>query len=65
MGTSPVVPQLRLHAPNAGGPSSIPGRGTRSHVPQLKSLHATTKNLVCRNQDPVQPNKNKYLNVNK
>ncbi|TEA31764.1 hypothetical protein DBR06_SOUSAS14110001, partial [Sousa chinensis] len=25
-----VVQRLRLHAPNAGGPGSIPGQGTRS-----------------------------------
>ena len=30
----PVAQWLRLHPPNAGGPSSIPGQGTRSHVPQ-------------------------------
>ena len=35
-GTSLVVQWLRLHAPNAGGPGSIPGRGTK--VP-----HTTTK----------------------
>ena len=29
--------------PNAGGPGSIPGQGTRSHMLQLKSLHAATK----------------------
>ncbi|TEA32356.1 hypothetical protein DBR06_SOUSAS5210050, partial [Sousa chinensis] len=23
-------------APNAGGPGSIPGQGTRSHIPQLR-----------------------------
>ena len=35
---------LRLHAPNAGGPGSIPGQGTRSHIhAATKSLHATTK----------------------
>ena len=28
---------------NAGGPSSIPGEGTRSRMPQLKDLHAATK----------------------
>ena len=39
-----------LHAPNAEGPGSIPGQGTRSHmlqlsgcVPQLKISRATTK----------------------
>ena len=29
-GISLVVQWLRLHAPNAGGPGSIPGQGTRS-----------------------------------
>ena len=31
-----VVQWLRLHTPNAGGLSSIPGQGTRSHMPQLR-----------------------------
>ena len=35
-GTSVVVQRLRLHAPNAGGRSSIPGQGTRSRTPQLR-----------------------------
>ena len=35
-GTSLVVPCLRLCAPNAGGPSSFPGQGTRSCRPQLR-----------------------------
>ena len=39
----PVVRWLRLHSPNAGGPGSIPGQGTRSHMPQLKVPHAATK----------------------
>ena len=43
MGTSLVVHWLRLRAPNTGGPGLIPGQGTRSHMPQLKVLHATTK----------------------
>ena len=49
-GTSLVVQWLRLQAPNAGGLGSMPGRGTRSHVLQLrvdrlqlKILHAVTK----------------------
>ena len=25
---------LRFHAPCAGGPGSVPGQGTRSHMPQ-------------------------------
>ena len=28
-----VVQGLTLHAPNAGAPGSIPGQGTRSHMP--------------------------------
>ena len=35
-GTSLVVQWLRSQAPKAGGPGSIPGRGTRSHMPQLR-----------------------------
>ena len=55
-GDFPGLSGLRLHAPKAGGPSSIPGQGTRSHMlklrthmPQLKRerereiLHASTK----------------------
>ena len=43
MGTSLVVRWLGLCAPNAGGLGSIPGEGTRSHMPLLKILHATMK----------------------
>ena len=43
LGTSLVAQWLGLSAPNAGGPGSIPGRGTRSH------MHATTKEPTCRN----------------
>ena len=43
VGTSLVVQWLRLHTPNAGGPGSIPGQGTRSHMQQLKILYAATK----------------------
>ena len=48
--TSQVVQGLRLHTPNAGGPGSMPGQGTRScmsllRVPvlQLKIARVTTK----------------------
>ena len=34
--TSPAVQWLRLHAPNAGGLSSIPGQETRSHMLELR-----------------------------
>ena len=35
-GPSLMVQWLGLHTPRAGGPSSIPGQGTRSHMPQLR-----------------------------
>ena len=38
LGTSLVVQGLRLCAPKAGGPGSIPRQGTRSCLPQLKDL---------------------------
>ena len=44
--TSLVVQQLRLCAPNAGGPGSIPGWGAGSCMhAATKILHATTKSL--------------------
>lgn len=43
LGTSLVAQWLRLCAPNAGGPGSIPGQGTRCHTSQLKMSHAATK----------------------
>ena len=56
-GTSLVAQWLRLQAPNAGGPGSIPGQGTRSHMhaatksshAQLRSWQAATKEPKCRN----------------
>ena len=46
LGTSLVVQQLRLHAPNAGGPGWITSRGTKTlhaaqHSPKgkKKSVH--------------------------
>ena len=51
-GTSLVVHWLRLRAPNADSPGSIPGQGTRSHIlqlrvhmPQLKISSAAAK--IC------------------
>ncbi|TEA34794.1 hypothetical protein DBR06_SOUSAS11910017, partial [Sousa chinensis] len=45
-----VVQWLRLHAPNGGGPGSIPGQGTRSHThATTKSSNAATKEPACRN----------------
>ena len=53
-----MVQQLRLPAPSVGGPGSIPGQGTRSHmhqltvhVPQLKISRAATKDPACLNGD--------------
>ena len=45
--TSLVVQQLRLCVPNAGGPGSIPGQGTRSCTLQLK------KDPARHNEDPA------------
>ena len=39
----PVVQWLRLYTPNAGGPGSIPGQGTRARTPQLNLPHVATK----------------------
>ena len=36
LGTSLMVQWLRLHAPNAGDLSSIPGQGICSHMRQLR-----------------------------
>ena len=49
-GTSLVAQWVRLCARNAGGPGSIPDRGTRFHMhATTKRSHATTKELVCCN----------------
>ena len=42
-----VVQGLRLHTPNGGGLGLIPGQGTRSHTPQLKTPSATTNDPAC------------------
>ena len=47
-GASLVVQWLRLRAPNAGGPGSIPGQETRFHVLQLKIPCAATR--TCSSQ---------------
>ncbi|TEA25037.1 hypothetical protein DBR06_SOUSAS6010005, partial [Sousa chinensis] len=52
-----VAQWMGLHAPSAGGPGSIPGQGTRSHMllrlrvnmPQLRSLRATVREPTCLN----------------
>ena len=65
MVSSLVIQGLRLCTDNAGGLGSIPGQGTRSHMPQLwvcmlqlKILHAAMKiKYGCCNSDLMQPNK--------
>ena len=59
-GISLVVQWLRLCAPNAGGPGSIPGQGTRSHVLQLKIPHSATK--TWSSQINILKRKKKILN---
>ena len=63
MGTSLVVQWVRLHTPNAGGPGSIPGQGTRSLMhAATKSSHASTKiphaaaKSACCNKEPARCN---------
>ena len=68
-----VVQWLRLSTPNAGGPGSIPGQRTRSHVPQLKIPNATPKKKrsfmmqqrlktpKCHNYDLTQPKKESFF----
>ena len=47
-GASLVAQWLGLCAPNAGGPGSLPRRGTRSHMhAATKSSNATTKDPAC------------------
>ena len=42
IGTCLVVQWLGLRVPNAGGPGSTAGQGTRSHMTQLKIPCAAT-----------------------
>ena len=56
-GTSLVAQWIRLCAPSAEGPGSIPGQGARSHMhattrvlmPQLRTPGAATKKPTCCN----------------
>ncbi|TEA34069.1 hypothetical protein DBR06_SOUSAS2310184, partial [Sousa chinensis] len=49
-----VVQWVRLHPPNAGGPGSIPGRGTTSHMhATTKSPHAATKSPPAATKEPT------------
>ena len=62
-----MVQWLKLCSPNAGGLGSIPGQGTRSHMPkmgvrklQLKEILGATrwiKDEMCCSWDLVEPKK--------
>ena len=43
--------QVDIHIPNAGGPGSIPGQGTKSHMLQLKVQLPQLKDPSCAKED--------------
>ena len=45
----------RPRGPNAGGPGLIPGWGTRSYVPQLKTMHASKRDLHLAQNATLRP----------
>ena len=47
-----MVKWLRLHASNAGGPSSMPGWETRFHMPQLRPSTAKLINIKKIEKNP-------------
>ena len=51
-GTSLVAQWVRLHTPNAGGPGSIPGQGTRSHLPQLTARSPQLEKALAQERRP-------------
>ena len=51
-----MVQWLKLHSHSAGGVGLIPGQGTRSHTPQLKIPHATTKTQHSQIKNILKPN---------
>ena len=53
VGTSLVVQWLKLCVPNAGGPSSIPRQGTRSHMLQQKTKTFLMAKLLLKKDSPV------------
>ena len=58
-----MIQWLRLHAPNAGTLGSIPGRGIRSHMLQLRdhTLQQRSK-IPCAAIKTQHSQINKYLN---
>ena len=60
--SSLVVQWLKLHAPNAGGPGSIPGQGNRPHPLRLKIPPMATKIKDPRAATKIQHSQiNKYM----
>ena len=61
-----MVQWVRLRAPNAGGPASIPGQGTRSRMhAATKSLHAATKSLRAQLRDLTLQLRPSTIKINK
>lgn len=59
--TSLLVQWLRLHAPIAGGPGSIPGQVTRFHMPQwTNNLYAPSSKAKPSSQDTKWDKQNSY-----
>ena len=57
-----MVQWLRLYPPSAGAPGSIPGQGTRSHMPQLKE--PTFHMLQQRSKIPYATTNTQYSQIN-
>ena len=60
--TSLVVQWLTLNAPNARDLGLIPAQGIRSHILQLRSSNARTKDPASPNKDPAQKTNKNFLN---
>ena len=52
----------KTYTPNAGGLDSLPGQGTKSHMPQVKILHATTKTQCSQTNKQIDISKKKERN---
>ena len=65
MGTSLVVQWLRIRAPNAGGPGSIPGQGTRSRMLQLRAHMLQLKDPTCATKIPRAATKTRGSQISK
>ena len=64
-GDFPGGPVAKTPRSHAGGPGSIPGQGTRSLMPQLKSSHATTKIQHAAMKIPCATTKTPHSQINK